>query len=225
MGHTVKGQGKGIDWIRAHVGYQGDECLIWPYSRDWQGYGNFGYMGKMYRVSRFMCEEAKGAPPADKPFALHTCGNGHQACSNPNHLYWGTAGDNQQDTIVHGTAKRPGGRRQKLSDAQVEEIRALAASGMKQYQIAGRYGVRRESIGQILRGAWRKGKRPELNRLFNPAERSAITARILEMRRTGMKLREIAPHFKVSVATILRLQNEARTAHQQDGQTTEKSGG
>jgi len=203
-----RGKGKGIDFIRAHVNYAGDDCLIWPYCRDWQGYGNFGYLGKMLRASRFMCEQAHGPAPADKPFALHNCGNGHGGCCNPKHLYWGTPSDNQRDTVKHGTAKRPGGRRQKLTDAQVEEIRALAARGVKQYQIAGRYGVRRESIGQILRGAWRKGKQPHLNQMFDPVARSQMVAKAKALRADGMTYMQIGQQMNLNHQAVRRLANE-----------------
>lgn len=200
-----RGEGQGIKWILAHQNYAGDDCLIWPMSGDWQGYGTFGYLGKIHRAPRFMCELVHGVAPEDKPFALHTCGNGHKGCCNPNHLRWGSPADNQQDTVAHGTSKQPGGRRQKLTDAQVDEIRALAAAGTKQYLIAARYGVRRETIGQILRGRWRKGRRPELNRLFDPATRAQLAAEARQRIAAGASLAEIAVSMKVSTTTIWRL--------------------
>jgi len=33
----------------------------------------------------------------------HACGN--STCSNPNHLYWGTFGENENDKKIHGTFK------------------------------------------------------------------------------------------------------------------------
>lgn len=200
-----RGKGKGIDFIRAHQKYAGDDCLIWPYSRDWQGYGQFGYLGKMLRASRFMCEQVNGPAPDDKPFALHTCGKGHLGCCNPNHLYWGTPGDNQRDMVEHGNAKKPGGRRQKLSDEQVAEIRVLAASGVKQYKIAAEYGMRRESIGQILRVAWRKGNNPHLNRLCDPTIRSQLSVDAKTLRASGMTYMEIGQKMNINYQTVRRL--------------------
>lgn len=169
------------------------------------GYGCFGYLGRTYRASRFMCQEAHGAAPADKPQALHSCGNGHRGCYNPRHLYWGSPSDNQQDTVKHGTAKKKGGHRQKLTDAQVADIRALAAGGVKQYVIAGRFGVRRETIGQILRGAWRKGTKPQWNKLFDPAERSRLAARAAAMKADGMTYVQISKEMNLTYVTTCRL--------------------
>jgi hypothetical protein len=202
-----RGEGQGIKWVLAHQTYAGDDCLIWPLGRDWQGYGQFGYCGKVLRAPRFMCELVNGPAPEDKPFALHTCGNGHNGCCNPNHLRWGSPSDNQQDTVTHGTSKKPGGPRQKLTDAQVTEIRALAAGGTKQYRIAAKYGVRRETIGQILRGRWRLGRRPELNRLFDPATRAKLRDEARQMIAGGSTLAEIGAAMSVSASTIWRLTN------------------
>jgi transposase len=205
MAQGNRGNGKAYRWLIEHASFSGDECLPWPFSRDWQGYGTFGYLGKMYRASRYMCEMTHGPAPEDRPFALHRCGNGHQGCCNPKHLYWGTPTENQLDRRRHGTAKPKGAPRQKLNDAQVEQIRALAAGGMKQYQIAERYAVRRETIGQILRGAWRKGRRPEINRLLDPPQRAAIAARMSRLRRSGVKLKDIAAEYKISISTVMRI--------------------
>jgi len=42
-------------------------------------------------------------PTGHKIHICHACNN--QKCSNPNHLYWGTAQENRQDQIDKGTDK------------------------------------------------------------------------------------------------------------------------
>lgn len=206
MGKSAnRGKGRGIALIREHMHDADGPCLIWPMHRDWQGYGCFGHEGKMLRASRCMCEQVNGPPPTPEHHAAHSCGRGHDGCYHPTHLFWKTPTENQMDSVAHGTVRKPGTPRQKLSDAQVQEIRTLEAGGMKQYQIATQYGVRRESIGQILRGAWRKGAKPHLNQLFDPVVRSKLAAQAKEQRAAGMTYAEIGAQFGASGTTARRL--------------------
>ena len=39
-------------------------------------------------------------PSGKKIHVCHACHNG--ACSNPNHIYWGTASENKQDAVANG---------------------------------------------------------------------------------------------------------------------------
>src|SRR6478609_4933475 len=48
------------------VPYEGDDCLIWPYSRNTRGRGHFVKDGKLSQVHRVLCEELNGAPTTDK---------------------------------------------------------------------------------------------------------------------------------------------------------------
>lgn len=42
-------------------------------------------------------------PTGHKIHICHSCNN--EKCSNPNHLYWGTAQENRLDQIARGTSK------------------------------------------------------------------------------------------------------------------------
>ena len=153
-----KGKGEGLRWIRAHVGYDGDECLIWPLSRS-RGYAQVGINGKLLKASRVMCEMAKGPPPTPKHEAAHSCGRGKDGCMNPKHLSWKTRAQNQQDRRLHGTqgrgpnmnARRIG---YKLTPKLVAEIREIG-DGMSKEGLGRRFGVTPSCIAKVLsRKTW-----------------------------------------------------------------------
>lgn len=140
-----KGKGKCYRWVVEHVGHQGDDCLIWPFSRTTHGYGQFGYLGESHLAHRMMCELAHGPAPADKPQAAHSCGNGHNGCCNPKHLSWKSNSENQRDRRAHGTQKGASGTRTRLTPQQIEEIRK-AKGKIPQFTLARLLGVKRGTI-------------------------------------------------------------------------------
>lgn len=153
-----KGKGKCIAWLREHVGYTGDSCLRWPYSRDRDGYGQFGLNGKMRKPHRWMCEATHGPAPSPDHHAAHECGNGHGGCVNPRHIVWKTPTDNARDRLKHGTVRDDKGRPlRKLTHEQVTEI--LRLKGQKSHVELGRmFGVSDSQIRKIHRGvSWRGG--------------------------------------------------------------------
>lgn len=81
-----------------------DECVIWPYFRDKTGYARANWNGRPVNAHHAVCELAHGPRPTRSHMACHSCGKGHMGCVNPNHLYWGTAQDNTNDAIAHGTS-------------------------------------------------------------------------------------------------------------------------
>lgn len=156
-----KGKGKCAAWVFDHIGYQGDDCLMWPYGRTTHGYGQLGYMGEMYAAHRFMCELAHGKAPADKPQAAHSCGNGHLGCCNPKHLSWKSNSENQRDRRAHGTQKGGIGTRTRLTQDQIERI--WRSPGKEtQFGLAAELGVKRGTIEYWLRRA--------------PQQRAALTS-------------------------------------------------
>lgn len=98
--------GRGRAWLEAHVTYEGEECLTWPFGRRSNGYGSIVWNGRASVSSRVMCELRNGPPPTPKHEAAHSCGKGHEACVNPNHLAWKTSVENQADKVLHGTHNR-----------------------------------------------------------------------------------------------------------------------
>lgn len=130
--------------------YEGDDCLIWPFSRS-GGYGQMGTSGASNVVSRLVCEHVNGPPPTPIHQASHKCGNGHKGCVSPRHLRWATAKENQMDRLVHGTARYGEKQSTKLSEKNVREIRLLRGS-LSLRQIAERFGVSPQTVSRIHLG-------------------------------------------------------------------------
>lgn len=137
---TARGQGRGIKWLRAHVDYAGDDCLVWPYFRDpREGYGTMGHEGKVWKAHRLMCVLAHGEPPTPKHQAAHSCGNGRGGCVNPRHLRWTTPRGNAQDRSKHGTAKGPPtGCVSKLTPEAIADIQSRR---LTMWEFADLYGL------------------------------------------------------------------------------------
>jgi len=150
VGRTYAGKGVPLAWIIRRVAYQGDECLLWPFSKYANGYGDFWVNGKHCGVHRYMCELAHGPAPSPKHEALHSCGMGHLGCANPRHLRWGTSKENKADTALHGRACR-GSRSPvaKLTEADVHAIRRLLSEGRSCSGIAVEFGVCSNTIASI----------------------------------------------------------------------------
>ena len=90
-----------LAWILKNVNFVGDECLLWPFGRNNKGYGMVSVDGKRWLAHRYMCTLSHGSAPTPTAVALHTCGNGHLGCTNPNHLRWGTLSENHLDRYAH----------------------------------------------------------------------------------------------------------------------------
>ncbi len=148
--------GEPAEWLRQNVGYDGPECLMWPFGKN-NGYPNHVKMdGRSEYGHRAMCRLVNGDPPNEEYEASHSCGRGHLGCVDPRHLAWKTAGENQADRANHGT-RNVWGWRGKLTQAQADEIMALRGK-MKQADIAKKFGVSRSNVSFIHCGqAWAKG--------------------------------------------------------------------
>lgn len=186
-------------FLRSIIGTQEQNCIVWPMGRDLQGYGIIGINRKICRASRVMCEMVHGAPPTPTHHAAHKCGLGHTGCVNPNHLEWKTPSENQMDRHLHGTLPQKGRTKQKLTDAQVAEIRSLAGK-VTQRELARRYGVRWETIGQIQRRKYRNGPpRPAVRIPVEKRETFAVQA--ASLRSQGKTYYEIGDTLGVSRGT------------------------
>lgn len=147
----LKGKGPGYLWLKARIDHQGDECLIWPFSKSDTGYGQLSYLGKLYKAHRLMCILAKGPPPSPTHEAAHDCGNGMGGCVHPGHLDWKTPSQNQLDRRRHGTAATSRyGAKGKLTKLQRQEIIDLKGK-MTQREIAKIYGVHFETVSRYQR--------------------------------------------------------------------------
>lgn len=152
-----RGKGAGIAFLRAHLSYADNECLIWPMFRDPNGYGRVGYLGVQCWAHRLMCELVHGEAPSPAHEASHNCGKGHEGCVNPKHLSWKTRAENQADRYAHRRKPlRPD--RYRLTEQHIAEIRALGGK-VKTKELAARYDTSQGNIRQILLGqTWKNGK-------------------------------------------------------------------
>jgi hypothetical protein len=142
--------GQPLRWLREHVGYEGEDCLRWPFGSPANGYGQIRIDGKDHAASRVMCQLAHGEAPADAPHATHRCGNGHLGCVNPRHLRWAPASENMIEMVLHG--RSPSAR---LSANDVRAIRSRADEDRG--HLAETFGVSRTTIDAVVTGrswAW-----------------------------------------------------------------------
>lgn len=133
-----------------------DDCILWPYSRDDDGYASLNIDGVTYRASRLACVRVHGEAPTEEHQAAHSCGRGHFGCINPHHLSWKTRIENAADKSAHGTA--PIGEangRCVITEEKAREI--LSLKGKVSYRrAAARFGVGSHIVRSIFEGrAWR----------------------------------------------------------------------
>lgn len=150
--------GEPLRWLNeVAVSFSGEECLLWPFARDGNGYAQIWIDGVKRPANRIVCERTNGPAPSPGHEAAHSCGRGDQGCINPGHLLWKTHTDNEKDKIVHGTRIR--GERHgaaKLTEDDVRLIRSLVGT-MPQNRIAARFGVSHTTVRSAANGkswAW-----------------------------------------------------------------------
>lgn len=145
--------GEPIAFLTAAIAYAGDECLLWPYAKNNEGYGqiNLG-SGRKKLAHRAVCEETHGAPPNPSAESAHGCGNGHKGCVTPRHLRWATRAENAADMVAHGRSTRgTKSPANKLTEAQAIEVFRRAQTGEPQQAIASSFGISQTAVGKIAR--------------------------------------------------------------------------
>lgn len=135
-------------------------CWIWTASRFSNGYGQFaalvGYKRQRTLLAHRVAYALSHGPVPVGAHILHSCDT--PACVNPAHLSAGDHLANMRDASAKGRLSVPRPKRQKVTDAQLDEMRALAAAGVLHYVIANRFGVSRTFVSLLL-----KGKRRQLS--------------------------------------------------------------
>ena len=151
-GNPLSGQktmrGDLLKFMNKTLHYVRDDCLIWPYAKNANGYAQIKIKGKNFRVSRLICEKVNGPSPTDKHDAAHSCGNGHLSCINPKHLRWATRKENMRDCIKHGTTNK--GTRNGKAKLSVDDIIKIRESiSISQRTLAKQFGVSQTQISMI----------------------------------------------------------------------------
>lgn len=110
--------GETIAFLLSVVAEPSDECILWPFGRNGQGYGILRRGGKTvlaHRLALALYDKIDVPPPH-----IHTRHSCHTPlCINPQHMTWGTHAENMLDKAM---ACRSGGV--KLTTDQVLQIRA-----------------------------------------------------------------------------------------------------
>lgn len=150
-------------WSKVLIG-EPDECWEWQGSYTTTGYGLavLCFEGvRVHRSNRIAWTLANNRLP--ELHILHSCDN--RKCCNPVHLRQGTNYENVRDCIergrkVTGCVVGEQHPHAKLTENDVREIRGLLASGVPQWTIAKRFGLKsRSPVCEIKAGrGWRHVK-------------------------------------------------------------------
>ena len=188
---------------------------------EWRGgfggeYGIYSWNGVVVRASRFSWELANGVQFPRGLMACHTCDN--PPCVNPKHLYAGTSVDNAGDITVRGrrpkAAKRGRERKLKMSESDCELAKAELVVGANVKAIAARFGVSEGVISEIGAGVYGLGLPASEKAAAVKAYRARIKRekreRVIEMRESGLTMREIGSRIGMSEAGVGSLLRDVR---------------
>jgi len=138
-----------------------NECWEWTAAKFPCGYGRIAEGGaarRALRAHRVSWELEHGEIP-NGLWVLHTCDN--RGCVNPAHLFLGTAKDNTVDAWKKGRMyclpqnRGSDNPQARLSQLQVNEIRDLLATGVRQQELAQRFVISRQQVSRIAnRQCW-----------------------------------------------------------------------
>jgi hypothetical protein len=147
------------------------ECWSWSGATHEAGYGVLGRGGRSHGLARAhrVSWEIHHGPVPEGLWVLHKCDN--PICTNPEHLFLGTAADNHADMRAKGRMVPPprllGDRNPrrirppkgelngaaKLTDESVREIRRLYMPRVVTLaDLATRFGVSESVVGAVVRG-------------------------------------------------------------------------
>jgi hypothetical protein len=127
-----------------------DECKIWPFACDSDGYGKLWINGVFEKANVLACLAFNGPKPDPSMYAAH--GPCHTtSCWNGAHQSWKTPRENAQDKRRDGTHRTgvlvP---TSKLTESEVLEILKRHKSGELQKYLAIEYKVSNSTISDIV---------------------------------------------------------------------------
>ena len=138
-------------WDRVEKSPSG--CWIWKGNVNEQGYGRVRFNGRSMLAHRVAWMLTHGDVP-DGHFVCHQCDN--PPCVNPEHLFTGTASDNNKDMHAKGRNNQPHGEAvkvAKLSDEKVGRMRRLYKTGLiSEPELARAFGVDGSIVHRALSG-------------------------------------------------------------------------
>lgn len=144
-----RGKGGHYQWLKDRVDLEDGECLIWPGTRNWNGYGMLGVDGKVTYAHRVMCRLVHGDPPTPKHVAAHTCHNGSGGCCHPKHVVWKTPRENLLDRRAAGTlTNKRWDKFGVVPDADIIRIQKLKGK-LNQREIADLFGISYQHVSVI----------------------------------------------------------------------------
>lgn len=183
------------------------DCWVWLGAKDRDGYGRMRIGDRRtMRAHRISYAIHHGDP--GRMLVCHHCDN--PSCVNPDHLFLGTALDNNRDRVSKGRSNnaRPGGANQsaKLTDDQAAAIAArYRAGGVRQVDLANEYGVSKSAIQLLLSGKNWKGLGAPVEGMRHAPKRSlrrltdeARSALIAEYLAGGISQTALAEKYGVS---------------------------
>ena len=144
-------------WSKVEVA-QPWECWGWKAGVDHHGYGQFSIDGHKNGSHRIAWQIINGDIP-DGMYICHHCDN--PACTNPAHLFLGTAKDNASDRDQKGRGSggwslKGGHVSAKLSDDEVVCILQMFDDGVNRDEIADEFSTSRRNVDLIgARRTWR----------------------------------------------------------------------
>jgi hypothetical protein len=168
--------------VRGKRGFCSDACRFWSYVQKgpdcwlWTGarhkatgkdgtvkdsYGQVYYKGRPRRAHIVSWAISVGHLPdvSIGGFGIcHKCDN--PICVRPSHLFVGTHRENMQDAARKGrlSIARPG--RQKVSPADINEMRRFHTAGQTHKAIAAYFGIARSTVSEIISGKRRRYDAP-----------------------------------------------------------------
>lgn len=195
--------GSAIAFLREHLSYSEDKCLIWPFAVDRHGYPRVGSKKSPLEARtahRLMCIWKHGQPPFDGAEAAHSCGV--RKCVNPIHIRWKTRLANNRERYLHGTmpmGESVGGS--KLTEQQVLEI---YADQRRQVDIAAEYGCAQTLVSKIKRGEFWSHVTGHAGNVPRPRLEVETVLSIYRDKRPNSAL---AQAYGVSLSTVKKIKN------------------
>lgn len=142
-----------LDRLLSRITKTAAGCWEWTGRRFRDGYGEFNFGDGRRSVAHRAAWELLRGPIPDGLYVCHRCDN--PPCVNPDHLFLGTAKDNERDKESKGRRESRAGENNgnaALTEGQVHAVRAAAARGDADEVIGERYGVAAATVRGIRTG-------------------------------------------------------------------------